>query len=255
MYDISIRLVAIAMDIKVLIKSKTDNEYIYKDELYECITQEHPNYSKASYRWAIYNLVHSGLITKIGKNQFIKGHKRKYAYEYVGATHKQIVHYFEKELPNITAVIYESTILNEWLNHQLARNIIFVEVDKFYSDIIFEKLKNNIQSNILIKPKTGEFSRYAENNTIIIQNLVTQAPTNKHSYEIKLEKLIVDFFSEPNLKMIYSESELTPMLETIFQQYVIEQKKMFAYAKRRKCDQKIKNYIKQNTNIKLLENK
>ena len=58
------------MDIKSLIKSKTDNEYIYKDELYKCITLEHPNYSKASYRWTIYNLVHSGLITKIGKNLF-----------------------------------------------------------------------------------------------------------------------------------------------------------------------------------------
>jgi len=254
-YDINIRLVVIVMDIKALIKSKADNEYIYKNELYEWIALEHPNYSKASYRWAIYNLVHSGLITKIGKNLFIQGHKRKYAYEYVGATHKQIIHYFEKEFPNITAVIYESTILNEWLNHQLARNIVFVEVDKFYSDIIFEKLRNNIQSNILIKPKTDEFTRYAENNTIIIHNLVTQAPTNKHSYEIKLEKLIVDFFSEPSLKMLYSGSELTPMLELIFQQYVIEQKKMFAYAKRRKCDQKIKQYIYQNTNIRLFEDK
>ncbi len=242
------------MSIESRLHSKSDNAYIHKNELYQWIEQEHPDYSETSYRWVVYNLIHSGLITKIDNNIFIKGYKKKYTYGYIGTKHHQIIDYFDKELPNISAVIYEATMLNEWLNHQLARNVIFVEVNKDYAEIIFDKLRTDIQSNLLINPKKDEFTRYVEPDSIVILNLITQAPTNKRSHEIKLEKFIVDLFSEPILKALFSESEMAPMLESMFYQYVIEQKKLFAYAKRRKCDQRIKQFIRQNTTITLWEN-
>jgi len=228
-----------------------EHTIIAKKELYQWIKEEHPDYSEASYRWEIYRLVHSGIITKIDNDLFVKGSMRKYKYAYTSPLQEQLIEFFKKEYPKLDAVMYDSTILNEWLNHQLARNIVFVEADKYFTEMIFEKMRLTFPSSVLVNPKVDEFTRYIEQNSIVVQNLATQAPRNKHSYEIKLEKLIVDLFTVPILRQLFSESEMVPMLESMFKEYVVEQKTMFAYAKRRKCDQKIRQFINQFTSIEL----
>lgn len=241
------------MDVKDKIKSMEDGSCIRREELLRWIKEEHPNYAAASYSWTIYGLVRSGLITKLDNILFITGQKRNYHDTLVGPTHARILEYVSKNLSEVPMVVYESTILNEWLNHQIAKSIIFVEVNKFYADIVFEKLRNDLQLNILFNPSADEFSRYAENNTVVVQNLISQAPKQQDSTGIMIEKLIVDLFSEPALKALFSDSELAPMIEAMFQQYAINPKKMLAYAKRRKSDAKIKTFLIRFTNIKLWE--
>lgn len=110
-----------------------------------------------------------------------------------------------------------------------------------------------IQSNLrLSKPDAAACEIYAVSNTIIVQNLITEAPVDKSNpHGVVLEKLLVDMFADKKVKMFLEESEFASILENAFTSYIIDESKMFRYARRRGAEEKIRDFIVLNTNIQL----
>ena len=231
--------------IALSIKSELEKhkEIIPRTQLIEIIKQE-TNYDKdASIRWVIYQLVKEGLITKLDSNNYMKGHLKKYKPSYVSETKLKIEKLLKNVFPELTIVVYESTMLNEWLNHQVARNVIFVEVDKFYAKNVFQEINQELQHTVLLNPKVDDYYTYAENDVVIVGNLITQAPRNKNSYNIRLEKLIVDLFSFDLITEFISHSEYENLLESLFKDYLVNTKTIIAYTKRRNLLQEVLKHI------------
>ncbi len=87
---------------------------------------------------------------------------------------------------------------------------------------------------------------------IIILKLVTEAPRDWMClWHTRLEKLLVDIMAEPLLLASISENEYPNIFEDAFSKYLIDENCMFRYAKRRKKDKKIRETIREETNIKL----
>lgn len=231
----------IALSIKS--KLETYKDIIPKIKLIEIIKQE-TNYDKdASIRWVIYQLVKEGLITKLDSKNYIKGHLKKYNPSYDSEIKLKIEKLLKNVFPELTIVVYESTMLNEWLNHQVARNVTFVEVDKFYTQNVFQEIKQELRQTVLLNPKVDDYYTYAENDMVVIGNLITQAPKNKNSFNIRLEKLIVDLFSSDLITEFISHSEYENLLESLFKDYLINTKTLIAYAKRRNLLQEVLKHI------------
>lgn len=66
-----------------------------------------------------------------------------------------------------------------------------------------------------------------------------------------LEKLLVDLFADEKLQLFLETSEFSTILEQAFHTYVIDESKMFRYARRRNIEDKIKRIIVEDTTIKL----
>ena len=61
-----------------------------------------------------------------------------------------------------------------------------------------------------------------------------------------LEKIMVDLFADENLLHFYQGSEMVNIYEKIIDRYSINFTKLFSYAKRRKKEQEIKQFIGNN---------
>jgi hypothetical protein len=231
--------------IALSIKSKLEafKDIIPKTTLIDIIKQETDYDKDSSLRWVIYRLVKDGLITKLDSKNYFKGHLKKYKPSYDSETKLGIEKLLNKAFPELTIVVYESTILNEWLNHQVGRNVTFVEVDRFYTQNVFREIKQAIQKTVLLNPSIDDYYTYAEDDMVVIGNLITQAPRSNNSYDIRLEKLIVDIFSSDLISEFISQSEYEDLLESLFKQYLINTKTLLAYAKRRNLVQEVHKHI------------
>ena len=221
-------------------KEKTQ---ISRKSLVERIRRENPSYKDSSVRWALYKLVHDGVITKMDAEFYRIGSVKPYTPKPGSATKNQIQEILQVQFPAIKAVVYESTILNEWVNHLISRNVLFVEVEKDYMRSVFRALQENIQTTILLKPSIDDYYLYASDATVIVSNLITQAPIHKDSYDIRIEKLLVDMFANSLLQEFASARDIEYMVDDIFSTYVVNTKTVLAYAKRRKLESVIQGVL------------
>lgn len=66
------------------------------------------------------------------------------------------------------------------------------------------------------------------------------------------EKLLVDLFSRKLTGHLIERAEYPAVYEEAFSKYLIDQKKMFRYARRRGVEEEMKELIRTSTNIKLI---
>jgi len=217
-------------------------EIIYRDFLYTLIREEYPNYKDSSIRWVIYGLIKKGIISKLNAKQFIIGRANIYHQKNTSEERKEIVIALDERFPNINIVVYESTMLNEWVNHQIARKVIFIESEKYFMNDIFRFLYSEFSTKIMLNPSKEDLYMYGGELNIVTQ-LISQAPIFKESRNIKIEKLIVDLYTKDLITEFINEDEKYNVVELIFKKYAVNVKTVFAYAKRRNNLDTIKKVI------------
>ncbi len=221
-----------------------NSKYILKEDLVDYI-KKFTDYEKdSSIRWVIHELVKSGDITKVDSKHYYKGVLKDYSPKVETKKKKLLKKLISERYPELDIVIYESNIFNEWINHQISQNVIFVEVEKFYMEDVFTYLRDHITNKILLKPTTEEYYLYSEDDIVIVSSLVSRAPMNKKSYEIKAEKLIVDLFSSDLVSKLISQSEYATIIDNIFRMYKVNIKTVYSYAKRRNLIEITQKFIK-----------
>ena len=221
-----------------------NSKYILKEDLVDYIKKSTDYEKDSSIRWVIHELVKSGDITKVDSKHYYKGVLKDYSPKVQTEKKKLLKKLISKKYPKLDIVIYETKIFNEWINHQISRNVIFVEVEKYYMQDVFTYLRNHITDKILLNPTTEDFYLYAEDNIIIVSSLVSRAPMNKESYEIKAEKLIVDLFSSDLVSKLISQSEYATIIDNIFRMYKVNIKTVYSYARRRNLIEITQKFIK-----------
>ena len=221
-----------------------NSKYILKEDLVDYIKKSTDYEKDSSIRWVIHELIKSGDITKVDSKHYYKGVLKDYSPKVQTEKKKLLKKLISKKYPKLDIVIYETKIFNEWINHQISRNVIFVEVEKYYMQDVFTYLRNHITDKILLNPTTEDFYLYAEDNIIIVSSLVSRAPMNKESYEIKVEKLIVDLFSNDLVSKLFSQSEYATIIDNLFRTYKVNIKTIYSYAKRRNLIDITKKFVK-----------
>ena len=197
-----------------------------RQELFRVLEEQYKGLSLASYKLKMQRLLESGENARVGRN-------------------------YERH-PFLEYRIFELVQMNEFLNHQIAHNAVFVFVEADLGNFVFETLKEKFPGKILLNPSVKEYHLYWQDDLIIIGKLPTEAPKGKKAvWYTCLEKMLVDMTAEKVIKTTFSEAEYPGVLEQAFQKYIIDESQMFRYAKRRHVKDDILKIIQNQTGIKL----
>lgn len=242
------------MDINAIAKRLPQNA-IGKDEIFEIALTENMALKKSSIFWVINKMLETGLLIKVGRNKYCANQscraKRSYEYEF-SEDLQEIVKVVSEEFPLMEFQVWEAIQFNYFVNHQIAHNTFFIEVETMLENAVYEFLKERFGHNVLLKPNLEICTIYAEGGTMIVQNLISEASVNrKCPHGVLLEKLFVDMMVDKLVTMFVSPGEFADIYENAFAAYVIDESKFFRYARRRNAEKKIRDFIHENTKIKL----
>lgn len=106
---------------------------------------------------------------------------------------------------------------------------------------VYSTIREEFDKNILLKPNSKELMYYREDDTIVVMKLISEAPVNrKECHSNTIEKLLVDLEINKFLMSAFSSSEYEQIYDDIFTKYIVDESKLFRYAKRRNAGEKIK---------------
>ena len=230
---------------KALLKLSDKTTYC-RDDLFHLFLNEKSDLSDSAFRWTLYNLLQEQKIFRVDYDTYIteKPQVLPIYRPYYSDRAKALTKKMAEQFPEVNFVIFESVLLNEFLNHQIAQNTIFVQIEKDVSSYIFDNLQEEYVGNVLYKPSKRDFDRYWTRNCVVVLDLISQAPLSREKlHEITIEKILVDIVAEKSMAAIFSPSEIPFVYENAMKSYQVDTRKMNRYAGRRGKASIVKEYV------------
>ena len=209
--------------------------------------------SEASFYKKVEELVKNGQIIRVGRNVYSLPDDKRLTYEYkYSELAEEVAQEIAQQYPYVNFSIFEFVQLNDFVNHLIAHNVIFLSVEAEIMDFVFETLRDKYPGKVLINPTVEIYHQYWSDNMIVLGKLTTEAPKGqKATWHTRLEKMLVDIMAEPLLLASISRAEYPHIYEEAFDRYVVDENGLFRYASRRKVTKKIKELIRKETDIVL----
>lgn len=210
----------------------------------------------SSFSWIIYHLCEDKVIQRLGYNMFQLYNDETIRNLYNPTLSEALLKISDSvaaKFPLLTFSIWEFWMLNEFLNHQFEKNAIVIDVEKLFEESVFEAIKTGFDLPVLYKPNQRDLDLYSGYVTVLVFPLTREAPKNNKAQTIApLEKILVDLFANKTLQSVISFGEYPNIYEGAFSKYLIDEKALFRYARRRKIDEDIRKFIHSKTSIHLL---
>lgn len=195
--------------------------------------------SKSVYR-EIGKLIQDNRITRLGRGQYIAGSKAKYDYT-PSEDLKKVEKVIRRQFSDLDFRIGEAYQLNWFVNHQISRNVVVVDVEKMLTESVFFTLREKFHT--LLRPGMKEMANYIQDGTVIVQNLVSGSPSAKDNNIAPLEKLLVDIVCDKKYLNFIQKSEFSGIYENAFASYNINRAAMLRYAGRRSCREEVESLM------------
>ena len=246
------------LNVEAIIERLEPSTLISKRDFEALVHSIEPQYSERSIYWLLSKLKNMGKLQSIGRNSFFLPNKinpkPEYSYPH-SSIMETVIGQIGQEYPLVVFQGWELIQMNEFLNHQIAKNVLFIEVENMLEESIFSMLLDTYH-RVLLRPSSDVFYAYKGDNIIVVQKLLTEtlkplAGTNTCC----LEKLLVDLFSKKLTGQLVQRAEYAAIYENAFDRYRIAEKKMFRYARRRNLEKEIRNFVREKTKIRLLTEK
>jgi hypothetical protein len=225
-----------------------------RKELYDFLEYNfYSNLKETTFRWRIYELKKDNIIVSVAQGIFkLSANKKKFEPSINSKLHK-VGNLVQKNFNSISYCIWSSIWLNEFSRHQVANEIIFLEVEKDLLKSVFNLLLDNNYRNVYIEPDKFVTETYiSENQTsIIVKSMITKSPTQSvENITIpKLEKILVDLFADINYLIAFKGYEQKVVFENTFDKYQLNLSILINYSRRRKKDKLIREYLITEINI------
>ena len=218
-------------------------QYFSRSDLFEALQAESPEAGDSQLRYLLDELIKNNEIVRVGRNKYSKAGVNKTNYEnQYSETAEAVISFMEKSYPLLTYCFWELNWLNEFVNHLLAKNIIFLEVEKPACEFVYNDLQEFLDRKILLKPTDKELMYYADYDTVVIIPIITEAPIGlQKKCNVTLEKIIVDLFA--NKLIAVSRGDYENAIQSMFDKYIIDEKKLFRYARRRGKGEEIQCFL------------
>lgn len=228
---------------RLLIKGiDEDKSYTHKEIVREML-KEKPEMSENSIQWVLNDLCRTGQIIHEGYNSYMLPGDKTRA-EYVPQYSDIACELTEKisgKYPAVKFTVFETALMNDFLNHLVAQNTIFVQCEKEISDYIFRFLQEEGYKDLLYKPSKKDYYYYWSKNIIVITDMISEAPVKSHDvHAITIEKLLVDIYCDKIIKTSYSLSEYPVVLTRAVDMYNVDLTRLYRYARRRNKENEIR---------------
>jgi len=192
-------------------------------------------------------LVQKGILQRISRGKFSLGKGRKYLPEISSVT-KSVFKKLKAEFPYASFCVWNTSVLNEFMQHQPGRYFLLVETDKEITNSVFYFLRE-IKKSVFIEPTKDILEKYIvnEKEVVVIKSLISEAPTqNINEVETAtIEKMLVDIFCDDVIFSAQQGTEKRIIFKEAFTKYTINQSKMLRYADRRRKKEQLIQFIKE----------
>lgn len=148
------------------------------------------------------------------------------------------------QFPHISFTVFETVLMNDFLNHLIAQDTVFIQCEKDAGVFVFRFLQDEGFTNVMYKPSKKELGLYWSKNQVIVTDMVSEAPLSTSSpHAITLEKMLVDMYCDKLIRDTYSRAEYPSVVEQAVKTYRLDRPKMLRYARRRNKDREISQFL------------
>lgn len=233
-----------------LIEEFKDKEAFTREELFQFYRYFEPELKEGTFGWRIYDLQNRNIIKPLKRGLYVFSHKIKYQPGISDALFK-IAKQLSEKFDEVQHCVWDSVWLNEFVQHQSSKSMLFIEVEKGFEESVFYFLKDKWKNEVFLNPDENVIDFYitASNKPVIVKKLLTRAPLIERTekkvefYTPSLEKILVDIFAEKHLFHYLHGGELMHIYENALNRYAINYTKLFSYAKRRERESEIKQFM------------
>ena len=230
---------------EVLDHVKTGRIYCHR-ELLDELKSLKSGLSESSYHWAISGLVRDGALIREGYDSYAlpSDSPREEYFPVYSDTVNELIRLVDDRYPHVLFTVFETVLMNEFLNHLIAQNSIFIQVEKESSIYIFRFLQEHGYQNVMYKPSKKEFALYWSKDCIIVTDMVSEAPLRTDQpHAIMLEKMLVDMLADKLILTTYSKAEYQDVIEKAQSRYRLDKVRMLRYSRRRNRRDTMKIYL------------
>lgn len=229
----------------VIDKLELNRTYSHK-ELLELLKKVKPDLANTTYHWSISCLIRDGKLFRRGYDVYslFQGEELKEYEPLYSDDAKYLINTISDKYPHVSFTVFETVLMNDFLNHLIAQNTIIVQVEKESSIYIFRYLRDEGYDNVLYKPRREDMALYWSNGSIIVTDMVSEAPLRTSDvHAITLEKMLVDMLADKLISASYSKAEYPDVIEQAERRFLLDKKRMLRYARRRNRYEEICNYL------------
>lgn len=223
-----------------------------REELYHFYSQFEPDLKETTFRWRVFQLKGKKIITPLSRNLFSFNYKPLFKPE-IKEMERKVYNKINKQFPTLKQCIWSTKVVSEFMVHQPGRFVTILEVENDALEPVFHFLKDINIRNIFLQPEEKEIERYVfeAESPIILQSLVSKAPTQKLKglTTITIEKMIVDIYCDWMLFNAFQGNELINIIHNAYHRYAIDFTKLLSYARRRRRETDLMEYLSQKTDI------
>ncbi|MDO4283905.1 MAG: hypothetical protein Q4C60_01090 [Eubacteriales bacterium] len=224
-----------------------DNKKTYSHkELIEELKMLKTDLAESTYHWAISGLVRSGALIRQGYDSYALSSslpKEEYIPMYSDTAGK-LMEVISEKYPYIQFTVFETVLMNEFLNHLISQNTIFLQIEKESSIYVFRFLQELGHKNVMYKPSKKEFNLYWSRDCVVVTDMISEAPLRADApHSIMLEKMLVDMSSDKLIVAAYSKGEFPDVLEQAQSRYLLNKVRMLRYARRRNREEVLLKYL------------
>lgn len=230
-----------------LLSAVPESQVFTRQALYNLFKENNKDLSYNSVGWIIDEGLKSNLLFKVGSDSYSRKKETRNTYSpRYSEFSKELLSKMEERFPELEYTLFETLLLNEFVNHLYAHNILVLQVEKDLCPFTFDFLNELFPGKVLYNPSSDDLGRYQSDNCIILENRISEAPFDKvHPHFITMEKLLVDTVSDKAIKELIPTSEVSNIYENAKLIYKSDLTKIKRYAKRRNAWTKVEALLGQ----------
>lgn len=216
------------------------------DELHEFYKEFEPELNRSTLRWRIYELKDKGVLRSV-KRGWYSIHEKDLWHPVISEDLREMYDSVHQEFPYLEACIWTTQWLVSFFHHVPIGYLNIIDTEKGTEESVFNFVREQFQVPVMLNPTEKEIHNYIDWNRdhVIVRTLISQSPLVEiNGVKIpKLEKIMVDLYSDVKLFELIQGRELTIVNQNLFDKYAINWSTLKRYAIRRNRWNDLRNYL------------
>ena len=215
-------------------------------ELIGRLAQAFPDLSPSSYHWAITGMLKEGGLERRGFDEYAISDGRVHPFYEPIYTDlaTELMGQVDTRFPHIAFTVFETILMNEFLNHLIAQNTVFIQAERGSSIFVFRFLQAAGFRSLMYRPTMADLALYWAKDCIVVADLISEAPLNPmRRHHITVEKMLVDMYCDKLIGSTYEKAEFPSMAKRILARYRVEKPKLLRYARRRNKEAELERFL------------
>jgi len=240
-----------------LIERFKNREVFSRDDLLLFYRELEPDLKEATFGWRVFDLKKRHIIKDVKKGIYTLEEKQKFRPELDNKIIK-ISKFLETSFDYHNYNIWSTAWLNEMTELQTTSYMIILEVDKGSMETVFYNLKDKGKfNNVYLKPDETMINTYISeiSEPLIVKSMISRAPVMKIRNVIipTIEKILVDLYCDEKLFYAFQGHQLVKIYDSCLSRYIINYSRLLNYAKRRKREEGITEFLTTHLHDKIRE--